>query len=305
MQNQNITQRRGTSHGSAPVSKASLPLASDDVEEGRGDRNEKRTRRRRSPWWKDPTSPIASLAGALIIVVLLSVTIVISLHSHVSQRNHHGDDDRFYNAATKTGGTSGEMTGRTKQKRSLASSDGRVETRKPLDNFASMSYALKNSDIVALYFAASWCGMSTPVTEALDAAFGEGRDGVLLMPPDGSGEAVDGRKHLSIVYVSSDGTLDEFRGYARKHWIAVPFESEDKSRLKQHFSTCAHIEVEELGIDRKHEIPTLIIIDSVTQGIITTDGVGDLNKWGDKALDHWESLQTKIHHTVNMLKRTS
>ena len=156
----------------------------------------------------------------------------------------------------------------------------------PLSKFSELAYALENSNLVALYFAASWCPMSTPISIALDRAFGN--DDILLTN-DG------GRKELSIVYVSSDKTLDTFNGYIHnRKWLAVPYESKERNDLKRHFSTCAKIELEELDIDRKHEIPTIIVIDSKTHGVITTNGADDVDHMGDGALQHWKDMQDWI-----------
>jgi hypothetical protein len=158
----------------------------------------------------------------------------------------------------------------------------------PLSKFSELEYALATSDLVALYFAASWCPMSTPISIALDLAFGNGD---ILLTNDGI------RKELSIVYVSSDKTLDTFNGYIHnRKWLAVPYESKERNDLKRHFSTCAKIELEELDIDRKHEIPTIIVIDSKTHGIITTNGADDVGHMGDEALQHWKDVQDWIRN---------
>jgi len=173
----------------------------------------------------------------------------------------------------------------------------------PLDEFPSLSYALSNANLVALYFAAAWCPMSTPVTQVLEAAF-SGKADLLLDPKnEGGGEGGeaassggrgDARRPLAIVYVSSDKSDEEMREYSRRGWIDVPFDSPDRNGLKRHFRVCAKRELEELGFDRKMEIPTLIIIDSMTQGVLTTSGVDDLKEYGEKALDHWKGLQSLI-----------
>jgi hypothetical protein len=158
----------------------------------------------------------------------------------------------------------------------------------PLSKFSELSYALKNSELVALYFAASWCPMSTPISLSLDRAFG--RTDMLLTNKGG-------RKNLAVVYVSSDETLDEFDGYIRnRQWLAVPFASKQRNDLKRHFSTCAKREVEELNIDRKHEIPTIIVIDSKTHGIITTNGADDVDQMGEDSLHHWKDIQDWIRN---------
>jgi hypothetical protein len=106
-----------------------------------------------------------------------------------------------------------------------------------------------------------------------------------------------GRKILAVVYVSSDETLDEFNGYIRnRQWLAVPYESKQRNDLKRHFSTCAKRELEDLNIDRKHEIPTIIVIDSETHGIITTNGADDVDQMGEDSLQHWKDIQDWIRN---------
>ncbi|KAL3792746.1 hypothetical protein ACHAWO_002351 [Cyclotella atomus] len=129
----------------------------------------------------------------------------------------------------------------------------------PLSKYSELSYALEHSDLVALYFAASWCGMSTPISHALDQAFG-----------DNYNDYITGR-----------------------NWIAVPFESDQRTQLKHHFRTCAMPEVRELGIDREREIPTIIVIDSASHDVLTDEGVKDIRFLKEGVLDHWIELQQK------------
>ena len=58
------------------------------------------------------------------------------------------------------------------------------EQKLPLAEYPSIQYALDHSDIVLLYFAASWCPMSAPITKLLDEKFGD-----ILLPPEGSDES--------------------------------------------------------------------------------------------------------------------
>jgi hypothetical protein len=156
-------------------------------------------------------------------------------------------------------------------------------TSLPLSTFSDLSHAFENSDLVALYFAASWCPMSTPVSLLLDTFYG---DNDTILNHDGT------RKSLSIVYISSDKTIDEFNRYVHnRNWIAVPYESPQRNLLKRHFATCAQRELLELGIDRMHDIPTIIVIDSATQGIITFNGVKDLENLREESLEHWKAIQ--------------
>lgn len=166
-------------------------------------------------------------------------------------------------------------------------------TQRPLDQFSELKYALEHSKLVLLYFAASWCPMSTPISNALDEAFG--KDDMLLTH---NGQ----RKTLSIVYVSSDKTLEEYTEYTRKRkWLPIPFESPEVNQLKRHFATCAHRELEKLQIDRKHEIPTGIVIDSRTQGIVTTSGADDVEEMGAEALEHWLKMQGWANQMANSI----
>jgi hypothetical protein len=51
--------------------------------------------------------------------------------------------------------------------------------------------------------------------------------------------------------------------------------------------------MEELEINpRRFHIPTLMIVDAVTHGVISTNGAEDLEEYGDGVLDHWLEIQT-------------
>ena len=165
----------------------------------------------------------------------------------------------------------------------------RIQQELPLSQFDTLQYALQHSKLVGLYFAAAWCPVSTPVTELIDEHLGN----ILLPPPSGEEPPVE-RAPMSIVYVSSDRTEEDFQTYPRRKWISVPFQGEERTSIKKHFSVCAKPEVELLGIDRKFEIPTLIVVDGVTHGVITTNGAEDLLEYQDKALAHWEDLHDLV-----------
>ena len=158
----------------------------------------------------------------------------------------------------------------------------------PLLQFETVNNALENANIVALYFAASWCPMSTPVTKLLEEYYSSVPN--LLYT---SGQALQ-KNELAIVHVSSDRSQSDMEAYLKPGWIAVPFESPERNALKKHFSVCAKSELQDLDMERKFEIPTLIILDGETHGIITTNGVHDLEAEGAKALDRWIVLQSII-----------
>jgi hypothetical protein len=153
-----------------------------------------------------------------------------------------------------------------------------------LSQFPSLQYALSNSFLVGLYFAASWCPMSTPVTNLLDELF---RD-ILVKP---TGDSLTGG--LSIVYVSSDQTQEQFDHYIKPNWMSVPFENvQERSDLKRHFTTCAKREMEELGMQtRDREIPSLIILAADTRQVLTYSGVQDIKERGVAAIDHWLEMK--------------
>mmetsp|Transcript_1705 Transcript_1705/g.2638 ORF Transcript_1705/g.2638 Transcript_1705/m.2638 type:complete len:252 (+) Transcript_1705:72-827(+) len=157
----------------------------------------------------------------------------------------------------------------------------------PLSQFPTLNQALEQSEMVALYFAASWCPMSTGPTNLLGDIFG-GTD--ILTPQGGSSKS-----KLSIVYVSSDKTAESMQDYMKPHWIGVQYESDERTALKKHFSVCAKRELEELRMDRKYEIPSLFIFDGESHGLISTHGVGDIkDHQGLEVLEHWKRLQRVV-----------
>jgi hypothetical protein len=168
-----------------------------------------------------------------------------------------------------------------------------------LRNYESLQYALDNSQLVALYFAASWCPTSTPVSLAIDSALSD-----MLLPPPRvvHVESLAQQRHgLSLVYVGSDKSEEEMRVYLerRPHWMAVPFDSPERARLKRHFQTAAEKELSELGMtSRRHEIPTLIVIDGASHQVLTFHGVKDVTEKGAKAVDEWFELM-RISHALD------
>ena len=170
--------------------------------------------------------------------------------------------------------------------RTLEQQEIRVARPKPLAEFSHIQYALDNSEIVALYFAAAWCPMSTPITELLDQKLGD----ILLPPPSDTADPPIQRQGISLVYVSSDNSDDQMKSYMRKNWMAVPYESEERNNLKRRFRTCAKRELEPLKMERDYEIPTIIIISGESRQVLTYSGVADLKEHGAQAVDHWMEL---------------
>jgi hypothetical protein len=164
--------------------------------------------------------------------------------------------------------------------------DGDLARPLALSEFETVNRALKHSNLVAIYFAASWCPMSTPITNLLEDSFSSVPN---LLYTSGNSLL---RKELAIVHVSSDTSQSAMEAYLKPGWIAVPFDSNERIALKKHFFVCAQRELQQLGIERKLEIPALIIVDGETHSVITTNGVQDLENEGAKALDHWIDLQS-------------
>ena len=255
MPNQNITQRRTASNVSASEI---LPITNNDVN------TQSRSRRTASNGFSiSPLYDRTSITRWLAVIVLSMVIGLLVWKPTLSffgiRKIHNKHQISRHNAAQRS--------------RSLPS---------------ELAYALENSELVALYLAASWCPMSTPVSLSLDEAFGESDS---ILSTQGGG----GRKPLSIVYVSSDKSIEQYNEYLQnRNWLAIPFESSQRNDLKRHFATCARRELLELGIDRKHEIPTIIVIDSQTHGVITTNGAEDVEQMGEQSLEHWQDMQRWI-----------
>lgn len=156
----------------------------------------------------------------------------------------------------------------------------------PLDQFPSLLYALQHSKIVLLYFAASWCPMSKPVTKLIDEKLGD----LLLPASNGENPAPTELHDLSLVFVSSDHNDADMQQYIRRNWMPVPFDSEDRNNLKRHFETCAKTEIATLKIARKREIPTLIVLAGQSRQVITYAGVEELKERGEHVVEHWMQL---------------
>jgi glutaredoxin len=216
---------------------------------------------------------------------LLATVVTIGLYFRTSSSSLADSD------VPATGGGIAGMIQRQRQRRRREKQKA-ATIIKPLAHFSTLQYAFQHSKLVGLYFAASWCPHSTPVTEALDKYF---RD--IVLPPKSDDEEageITQQYPLAIVHVSSDTKEDKFQDYVKPNWITVPFHSPEKTSLKRHFEVCSKLEVESLGIDRKYEIPTLLIIDSASQTVLTSHGVDDLDEFQDKALQHW----TELHELV-------
>lgn len=180
--------------------------------------------------------------------------------------------------------------------------------RKPLQQYASLHKVLNRippPPLIGLYFAASWCPASTTASDLMDKELSS----FLLSPAtekrfdtsNDEASASDAQRELAIIYVSSDSSEEDMHEYLEEHnnsWWSIPYDASDRNDLKKHFLTCAKPEMEELHLNRKHEIPTLIILDGPSQELLTFEGVKDLEEHGgQEAVDHWKQL-AKLSHAL-------
>jgi len=108
----------------------------------------------------------------------------------------------------------------------------------------STSEALAGKKGIGLYFSAHWCPPCRQFTPFLCKAYADSLKA----------------KGLEIIFVSSDKTPDEFKGYyADMPWLALPFEQRElKAKLSKKFKVSG--------------IPAFVILDGSTGELITTKG---------------------------------
>jgi thiol-disulfide isomerase/thioredoxin len=113
--------------------------------------------------------------------------------------------------------------------------------------------------ILGVLFAAAWCPDCADVVPAI---------GKLL-------NAIPEQSVIEIYYVGSESSEYELKKFVPKSIKIIPFGAADqRADLKRHFQTCAKKEMSELGLsDRKHGIPTLLLIETATGRILSEDGV--------------------------------
>ena len=169
------------------------------------------------------------------------------------------------------------------------------EPPRPLDEFGTLSAQLALHDIVALYFAASWCPMSTPITRLLDELYRDILVGVRNNNNNNAATADEEQKtDFAVLYVSSDKDEASFSTYIQPGWQVVPFAGDERTRLKQQFRVCAKREMEELGLNtRDGELPTVLILDGGSRQVLTRNGIKDMKELGKDALNHWKELQSQ------------
>lgn len=113
---------------------------------------------------------------------------------------------------------------------------------------------------VGLYFSASWCGPCRKFTPILI----DFRDKF--------------KNEFEVVLISGDGSSKAQANYMKKYsmpWVAM----KNKSAEAKHATKLTEVK----------SIPHLVVLDN-ERNILTIDGKHDLVKMGERALEHWKSL---------------
>jgi hypothetical protein len=208
----------------------------------------------------------------------------------------HGVDTSSIQREGDAVGVSSALTPEERHRR-LTSSDFYVQ-------FPSLQSILRDHDIVALYFAAAWCPMSTAVTELLHDTFGAT---MMNMNMDLAAATADGPTattmtnplSFALVYISSDESKAQFDQYRKKWWQYVPYENFiERQQIKQFLRTCAKREMEHLNITapRDAEIPHL---DILRYGqLLTREGIRDVRERGSTAISYWRTTTPHDLHVT-------
>lgn len=157
-----------------------------------------------------------------------------------------------------------------------------IRRQPSLLQFSSLAYPLANAKLVALYFGASYCKENRLLRDSFL------RDERLL-PQEGSlpWSAEKEKYPLAIVYISSD----DVEGSSQ--WIHVNSKNE-RNALKRKFRVGTAKESQELKIETKFPVPSLFVIDSESNGVMTPMGMIDLKEKGSDALKEWLKFQKSI-----------
>lgn len=151
-----------------------------------------------------------------------------------------------------------------------------------LARFPSLAYPLANAKLVALYFGASYCSENRLLRDSFL------RDERLLPQEGLLPYGTSDRKYpLAIVYISSDNVEGS------SQWIHVNDENE-RASLKRKFRVGTAEEATKLDTTAHFPVPSLLVIDSDSNGVMTPMGLVDLKERGTDALEGWLQFQTTI-----------
>eukprot|EP00545_Synedropsis_sp_CCMP1620_P012753 CAMPEP_0119005688 /NCGR_PEP_ID=MMETSP1176-20130426/1869_1 /TAXON_ID=265551 /ORGANISM="Synedropsis recta cf, Strain CCMP1620" /LENGTH=154 /DNA_ID=CAMNT_0006957525 /DNA_START=55 /DNA_END=516 /DNA_ORIENTATION=+ len=136
------------------------------------------------------------------------------------------------------------------------------------------SISSNSKPLTALYFSASWCpdcNIPTPILKQVHAST--------------CGD-------WNVVYVASDSNDAQVQAFVGDSTFQqIPYQNVDeRSNLKRHFGACAAKEVDLLGMtpaERKFGVPTLIVLETATGRIISTDGVTEIMTQKEGAVEQW------------------
>ena len=158
-----------------------------------------------------------------------------------------------------------------------------------LPQFPTLHTQLDSSQVVVLYFGASWCKSSASVATKMDQLLGPRLETPKSKSSSNNNE--QDRKPLSVVYVSSDNNKLQFRNYIRnRFWSKVPYHSKESGRLKKYFKVCAKSELERLQFERKHDLPYIVVLSGETHKVVSRNGVQELKKYGPGVVEYWTTL---------------
>jgi thiol-disulfide isomerase/thioredoxin len=146
------------------------------------------------------------------------------------------------------------------------------------DVLPSIDFGASPPKMIGLLFAAKWCPDCTNVVPAIGRVM----------------DAVD-QDLLKVIYISSDTDEMSIQQFKPSSMLHIPHSAvEERTRIKQQYSTCAAKEMGALQIpSRKHGIPTLILINALTGTILSEDGVEDVMDpatTDQQVLDRWKGL---------------
>lgn len=212
------------------------------------------------------------------------------VYSSSSVQRLEGED-----GVVASSGVPAQLTPEERHRR-LTSSDFYVQ-------FPSLQSILRDHDIVALYFAAAWCPMSTAVTELLHDSLGAtmmmNLDMAAAATADGPTTMTTNPSSFALVYVSSDESITQFDQYRKTWWQYVPYENVmERQQLKQLLRTCAKREMESLNMTapRDAEIPHL---DILRYGqLLTREGIQDVRERGSTAISYWRTAPPHNLHVT-------
>jgi thiol-disulfide isomerase/thioredoxin len=213
-------------------------------------------------------SVTAALATSIALVV--SVLAVHHVHQQRAARRRRG---RLDEEAERQQQPAAAIVKR--QPVELSSREEWVTTYPSLNgafNSSASSSPSPTDGLVGILFAAGWCDDCQAFVPLLQT-FVELNQKLEREGQDGS------RRSLNVVYVSSDRSREEMEQFKPAAWMEVPYEqAQERIQLKRHFGACAKKELDDpiLGMtvhDRRHGIPTLVLVETSTGQIVSENGV--------------------------------